>query len=288
MNTRVIDLYIEIYGGGNWITESYPTNFHTFVKRRVVKTESEVANYKEVNDSQKEALEKTDAAWVEPSAELIARWNDRCYIRFGAGSTATLGQYNPKTGFFEYGSLKDIPTNSALLALKIPQYYYPGNALTGYLNLNFILPIKVANNNGVDSCNIRMDCCRNVETVAFYTYYSVYTQTDWYSAFYDCIALKEILIPMTINKPHKDMFTQCRALESVKIMQLKSDLIIKDTPVLSLESVAYMVAEAKNTTDITITVHPEVYAKLTDESNAEWHAVAISAAEKNITFATTT
>lgn len=38
---------------------------------------------------------------------------------------------------------------------------------------------------------------------------------------------------------------------------------------------------------ITITVHPSVYSKLTDESNTEWHKVLLDAAEKNITFATT-
>ena len=36
----------------------------------------------------------------------------------------------------------------------------------------------------------------------------------------------------------------------------------------------------------TITVHPDVYAKLTDETNTEWHALLALAAEKNITFAT--
>lgn len=45
-------------------------------------------------------------------------------------------------------------------------------------------------------------------------------------------------------------------------------------------------ANAANTSAITITVHPDVYAKLTDESNAEWYAVLTAAAAKNITFAT--
>lgn len=38
---------------------------------------------------------------------------------------------------------------------------------------------------------------------------------------------------------------------------------------------------------ITVTVHPEVYAKLTDEANAEWHALVAQAAARNITFLTT-
>ena len=48
-----------------------------------------------------------------------------------------------------------------------------------------------------------------------------------------------------------------------------------------------MIEHASNTSPITITVHADVYAKLTDESNTDWHALMASAAAKNITFATT-
>ena len=48
-----------------------------------------------------------------------------------------------------------------------------------------------------------------------------------------------------------------------------------------------MVEHAYNTSPVTITVHADVYAKLTDESNTDWHALMTSAAAKNITFATT-
>ena len=58
-------------------------------------------------------------------------------------------------------------------------------------------------------------------------------------------------------------------------------------PNLTLETVSFAVSQSANTTPITITVHPDVYAKLTDEANAEWHQVLIDAAAKNITFATT-
>lgn len=48
-----------------------------------------------------------------------------------------------------------------------------------------------------------------------------------------------------------------------------------------------MVTNAANTAAITITVHPDVYAKLTDEDNAEWHQILIDAEDKNIQFVTT-
>ena len=69
-------------------------------------------------------------------------------------------------------------------------------------------------------------------------------------------------------------------------MCVRSDIDIRRSSKLSYPSVAYMVANAANTAAITITVHPDVYAKLTDESNAEWHKVLLDAAGKQITFIT--
>lgn len=41
-----------------------------------------------------------------------------------------------------------------------------------------------------------------------------------------------------------------------------------------------------NTSAITVTVHADVYAKIQDETQTEWHALITSAQEKQITFAT--
>ncbi len=59
-----------------------------------------------------------------------------------------------------------------------------------------------------------------------------------------------------------------------------------DSPPLSLESLSYIVTNAVNPRVITITVHPDVYAKLTDPENAEWYAVNTAAQAKQIAFAT--
>ena len=58
---------------------------------------------------------------------------------------------------------------------------------------------------------------------------------------------------------------------------------------LSLDSFEFLVSNTgvSETHSLTITVHPEVYAKLTDEANAEWHSVNVAAQGKNIAFATT-
>ena len=61
----------------------------------------------------------------------------------------------------------------------------------------------------------------------------------------------------------------------------------KYSPNVNLYSVNFVVQKAINTSAITITVHPEVYAKLTDSTNTEWYAVNTAAQAKQIAFATT-
>ena len=59
-------------------------------------------------------------------------------------------------------------------------------------------------------------------------------------------------------------------------------------PLLSRESLNYTVENFTGSEEFTFTliVHPDVYAKITDESNAEWHALLEAASERNMTFAT--
>lgn len=104
--------------------------------------------------------------------------------------------------------------------------------------------------------------CRNLRSV--FGVIDVYNTTSLQQTFSSCVALEEIYLK--------------RVRVSVKMSGLKS---------INLESLQYLVRNAVNTSAITITVHPDVYAKLTDENNAEWHRILADAALKNINFATT-
>lgn len=77
-------------------------------------------------------------------------------------------------------------------------------------------------------------------------------------------------------------------LHTLWIKGLNHNITINLTA-LKLECWQYLVTNAANgTTAITVTVYPDVYAKLTDTSNTEWHAVLTAAVAKNISFATNT
>ena len=91
-----------------------------------------------------------------------------------------------------------------------------------------------------------------------------------------------------ISKP----IVNCPMLEDVKFYNMSTGsgggLDISALPKINLASMKYLITRTFGGTSKTTTVivHPDVYAKLTDETNTEWHQVLIDAAAKNITFAT--
>lgn len=118
--------------------------------------------------------------------------------------------------------------------------------------------------------------------------------------FYACMSLRTIIgkIGLTYTgSPTTAMFSRCIKLEDVNISGLKVDISFGDSPLLSLASVQFLVANAANTAAITVTVHADVYAKLTgdttneaaaaltEEELAAWGQVLTDAAARNISFA---
>lgn len=105
--------------------------------------------------------------------------------------------------------------------------------------------------------------------------------------FYGCSALREIIGPMYVVEQHtKDAFKGCVALETLPEMYVQFGFSLEDSPLLTLQSMRNIIAHPSNTTAITVTVHADVYAKLTDTANAEWFKVLTDAVAKNISFAT--
>lgn len=104
---------------------------------------------------------------------------------------------------------------------------------------------------------------------------------------YGCQQLVTIVGGMTFeNRNNNAGFTGCKSLQEIRIKQLRYNVDLKDSPLLTLESFQYLVENATNTSAITVTVHADVYAKLTDPQQAEWYAVNTAAQGKQISFAT--
>lgn len=116
--------------------------------------------------------------------------------------------------------------------------------------------------------------------------------------FYYCNSLKKVIGSIRIEKVTKDVtYSYNLNIQSVKISGLKVNFqfFSKDS-VIDYESIKYLVDNAANTAAITITVHPTTYGYLTGTiqpttqvggTTEEWQAIVTTAADKQITFATT-
>lgn len=104
--------------------------------------------------------------------------------------------------------------------------------------------------------------------------------------FFECQQLVTIVGGMTFeNRNNNAALTGCKSLQEIRIKQLRYNVNLKDSPLLTLESFQYLVENATNTSAITVTVHADVYAKLTDPQQADWYAVNTAAQGKQISFA---
>lgn len=132
---------------------------------------------------------------------------------------------------------------------------------------------------------------------------------DWiavynaFNTFSNCNKLREIkgrigLRQTSSSASCEHIFADATALEEVRVQTAQS-LNLRSPSRLSLASMQYLVANASNGAKvITVTVHPDVYAKLTGDTTnaaaaaltadelAQWQAILAAAAAKNITIAT--
>lgn len=123
-----------------------------------------------------------------------------------------------------------------------------------------------------------------------------------YAAFAGCKKLHTIINVLNNEGGNiNTCFNNCEALKSLKLRlnNKATSFSLSNSPLIDLTSIQYMINNAANTAAITITVHPDVYAKLTgdetkdvynnltEEEKEQWTSLVELAANKNIQFATT-
>lgn len=143
----------------------------------------------------------------------------------------------------------------------------------------------------------------HIEEMGFYCgteYTPGYTISNLYAAFHSTRSkLRKIhgYLPVKKGCSFNNWIGMAYLMERFHLRGLADSMSVADCPLLNLDTFSYMVAHAANTTPITVTVHPDVYAKLTgdttnaaaaltEEELAQWMALVEVAAAKNITFAT--
>lgn len=219
------------------------------------------------------------------------------YINAGA-------TYNATTGYYSLNGLTDI-TEEQMSVIYADTYrkqcgkdlsymYYGSNART-----NFPARNRSSYENGLTCLDLCY--CRKMEVFKWGQEYNSGQLDSFYGTisaatemFYGCIALHTIigvlnLSPIT-SKP-TSMFGHCDALENVQILGLKTSLDLQ-SPVISYDSLRFLVDHAANTSAITVTVDSHVWNWLTGGSSPpeghtseEWQAINSDAVAKNISFA---
>lgn len=211
--------------------------------------------------------------------------------------------YNDKTGFFELNTLTDITAEQMRAILNFGRFHFTdlmAGAKSKDVNISDLIRtnILVSSADELNLYSTANGLCYNqwsleVLVVGLGPQYDqtwVMRPTSIFTMLTRCYKLHTIIGDIRLDKLEKaneQAFVGCTALRNVRLRDIVKSLDISGAPLLSLDSVAFMVDNAKNTEAISIKVHPDVYAKLTDATNAEWYAVAEAAAAKNIAFATT-
>lgn len=204
--------------------------------------------------------------------------------------------YNQNTGFYELNGLTDITEE------EMREIYIQTNPTKRVTDLCSVLNASSIRTNfpflnrggykNID-CYAAFANCTNLEVVAF----GARDGDNFFPsriiyAFINCIKLRKIKSVLNVislesyNNKFLNTFSACRALEKILILNLKDNISFSDSPLLSLESLQYLITNAANTSPITVTVHADVYAKIQDEGQVDWHALIETAAAKQITFAT--
>ena len=225
--------------------------------------------------AQKATIEAADAKWEEPSEELKAQ------------AKAEGAEWNTATGYFEYNGLVDI---TAAQMRQILPYLTLGRA-TGDIAYKFqkseMRTITLYSEGGTPGTKY-MDYAfygSTAETIRFKSTTHPFTYVSGIdNIFRACPYLREVYGVLDLGRIKSGTITiallGAATLKSIQLKSLNTSISFSTQPLLSLESITYMVENATNTAPITITLHPDAYARLTDE-------LIEKASARQITFATT-
>ena len=271
INGSLTEIYV---GGGNFITQSFPTNFHQFWTKKILTASEKISGFKEVTPAEKTTIENKDKGWKEPSEEFVAQMTARGYV-----------SYNSATGFFECNGVNDLNVADARdINIACSQMRNTRNAEFMFAIYKFRTLPKVSIYVGGDSVSAdRMfQLCNTLESIDLSGVVAFSLVIMMFRFCSNLHTIKGLTMAQNIQENGASgAFAGCVKLRNVELSKAKVNISFSDSPLLSLDSIQYLVANAANTTPITVTLHPDAYARLTDE-------IITAATAKQINFATET
>lgn len=294
MDTNITERYTEIYvnGGGNWLTESYATNFHHFYKRKMLTASEDIDDFKEVTEAEKTALEAADAKWEKPTEALIELWN---FAWSRNPNWTPFGKYNPDTGFFEGNGILDITTSQARIILDVGHLNDRVTEISGaqyVYRLPTVLPIYT----GGSLRSVPSVC--SIDTIRIVNYYIINNGKDPDTTPMAITNTRDLgyisgishvlgILDVSKDAASRHLYNGMNSVETIWLMNICKGVNLQAAKSLRLDCLKFMVENAQVVANgQTITLHPTIYAKIIDEENEEWNALLDLAQEKNITFTT--
>lgn len=275
---------LQIVNGGGYLTESYPTNFPHFYKRKMLTATEKITDFREVTATEKQALESKAANFNRPPQSFIDQWNVAC---------GGYGCWNESTGYFELNGLKDITYSEAI---EIERESSGRNYLNDYAHPFSTMRTFFAINNSRgeygQTTNYAFYKCSNLKVLRFANSDRIESTP---TTFTGCNKLERIIGgKLEIPEISPNRLLGLTALREVTVRDLYGSLNLGNSPYLELPTARHIIQVAIPAQNITFTVHPLVYAKImgtsteamTEEEKAQWEALLPLAQERNVTIAT--
>lgn len=278
INGTLTEAYTSVEG--SYMTQAKATHFHDFWTRKILAPTESIDDFKEVTASEKAKLEAADAAWERPPQVFIDAWNARAdFSANGKYPQYVFGKYNEETGYFELNTILDIDYVEAqsIMQQSGPQHNDKVGNISVTGGIRTLMPIKFSTNYTYSLLTLDISAPQAIEILQLFSYYGDYINVSTSSYFINGAKYLRTILG-AIRASGYTRIHGCPVLENVKIVSISADggtISFHDSPLLSLESINYTIDNSTKT--LTIILHADAYARVTDEMFEK-------AAAKNITI----
>lgn len=215
--------------------------------------------YREVTAAEKARLE---AAAEAARAEGAGRRTAQTQLYEAAGAV-----FNDRTGYYELNGLADLTEQDMREAYALYGQTQTSPPFENLFRNNYkvrtLFPVFHGRQGGRTSASGMFMNCRKLEAVAFAgTDYSSVVGMFGYST---VKAIYGLAVSAEATTTYDRHTFNCSRLEHLELKNLRDSVTFELAPKLSLWSVDYIVENAANPQPISITLHPNTYAQLTEE-----------------------